>query len=184
MKFAPVCWGIVTSVALVAGVGCSSRSSSLPVYDSRQTGTPITVQKGRVVAVRDVLIKAPSARPGAVGPGAQIGAGAVTSVITGSVTAVGMAVGQVVGGKVGAQADDRMGEEITIEVEGGQKIIIVQERLETPLAPGEDIEIQTTTSPRGGLIYGGIPGGATRVVRAAQFSGEFLATRDRQAVLR
>lgn len=167
---------VCSGLACVAGLflGCSSSRSSLPVYDPGQTGAPIAVQKGRIVAVRDVIIKAPTARAGATASGATLGIGAVTSILTGSTAAAASAVGRVVGGQVGASMDDKMGEEITIEVEGGQRVMIVQEQSSPPLAVDEEVELQTI----GGLsTVPGIPGsrtigGRVRVVRPMPFEGQ------------
>jgi outer membrane lipoprotein SlyB len=170
--------------AALLAQGCSHRSSSLPVYGPAQTGTPISVQKGTVVAVRDVLIQAPNAQAGTPGAGAQIGAGAVTSVITGNPGAIGAAVGRVVGGTLGARADDAMGEEITIELDGGERMIIVQERNGPPLAPGEVVEIHTAggTTGRNRSVYGG----NTKVLRAANpfTPGKTLAASSRSPAAR
>ncbi len=160
--------GAALTVAFLAG--CGGRSSTLPVYDSNQIGQVIREQRGDVVAVRDVLIKAPSAQAGSSGAGSRIGAGAVAGVITGSPTAVANAIGSVMGGSVGARADDRLGEEITVMVEGGQSVVIVQERDRNtaPLAIGERVKILT------GSGSGGMYGGSTaKVVRDPQFATRF-----------
>jgi outer membrane lipoprotein SlyB len=168
---------------LAFGAGCTTKSS-LPVYSTGQTGTPLTVQRGRVVAVRDVIIKPPTSASSGVGPGAQVGAAVVTSVITGGTHALGNVIGNVVGGPLGGKLDEKIGEEITIEVEGGRTIVVVQERDGPPLAPDERVIIQTggttTTGGMGGIyggiygggIFGGGGGGNTRVLRDNQFAGD------------
>jgi len=127
--------------AAALSAGCSSPSSSLPVYDSAQTGQVISSQKGEIIAVRDVVIKAPSRHSGSVGPGSQIGAATAAAAVMGSPIAAASAVGSVIGGMAGARADDRMGEEITIAIEGGKSVIVVQERGEPPFAVGERVAI-------------------------------------------
>jgi len=155
------------SIGAVLLSGCGGRSSTLPVYDSNQVGQVIREQRGEIVAVRDVLIKAPSAPAGSTGAGSRIGAGTVVGIITGSPTAVAGAIGSVVGGSVGARADDRLGEEITIMVEGGQSVVIVQERDRNvaPLAIGERVKILTGSGSTS--IYGG---STAKVVRDLQFA--------------
>jgi len=96
--------------------------------DSAQTGQVISSQKGEIIAVRDVVIKAPSRHSGSVGPGSQIGAATAAAAVMGSPIAAASAVGSVIGGNGGRAADDRMGEEITIAIEGGKSVIVVQER--------------------------------------------------------
>ncbi|MSU70059.1 MAG: hypothetical protein EXS39_04645 [Opitutaceae bacterium] len=148
--------------ACLAGAlaGCSGAPySRMPVYDTTQTGQVISEQKGEITAVRDVAIRAPSSHAGAPGTGSQIGSAAVAGVITGSPIAAASAIGSVVGGMAGARVDDRPGEEITITVEGGKSIVVVQERTDPPLAVGERVKILSGSNSS---IYGG---GSTRVVR-------------------
>lgn len=152
--------------AILAGFicGCSSPRANLPVYDSSQIGQVIREQTGEIVSVRDVLIKAPSAPAGSTGAGSRIGAATVAGIITGSPVAVASAVGSVIGGNVGARADDRLGEEITVMVEGGQSVVIVQERNGPPMSIGERVKVITGS---GSSIYGGP---STKVIRATQFA--------------
>lgn len=152
------------------GGGCAARSN-LPVYDSGQVGNPITSQRGEIVSVRDVLIKAPSQSAGSTGMGARIGSAAGRSAVSGGaagavVGAVGAVVGEAAGAVVGATADNKMGEEITVLVEGGQLITIVQERGSgLPLAQGERVRLVTGGSSS---VYGGSTT-KTRVVRDEDF---------------
>ena len=143
-----------------------SSSSSVPVYDSSQVGTVIRSQSGEILAVRDVVIKASITQAGSTGMGARIGGAAGRSAIYGgpaaAIGAAGAVVGEAVGAVAGARADDKRGEEITVLVEGGQTVTIVQERGSPPLAPGERVKIITGASSS---IYGG---GNTRVVRDDQ----------------
>ncbi len=69
-------------------------------------------------------------------------------------------VGEAVGAVAGARADDKMGEEITVAMEGGQVVTIVQERSDPPLAAGERVRIVTGLNSG---IYNN--GGGTKVVR-------------------
>ena len=73
--------------------------------------------------------------------------------------AAGAVVGEAVGAVAGAKMDDKVGEEITISIEGGQIVTIVQERSDPPLAPGERVRLVTGASSS---VYGG---GGTKVVR-------------------
>ncbi len=149
---------------MLMAAGCANSRSSLPVYDSSQVGSVIKSQGGEIVSVRDVLIKAPSTNAGSTGMGARIGSAAGRSAIFGgpaaAVGAAGAVVGEAIGGVAGARADDKVGEELTIAVEGGQTITIVQERSDPPMAPGERVRIITGASSG---PYG--TGGNTKVVR-------------------
>ena len=172
----------VLCAALTAGVvvlaGCSQRAN-LPVYNPSQTGVAMHVETGEVVSVRDVLIKPDG--PSATSTGSILGAGAGRSAVTGNPGPLGGAVGSVVGASVGSRLDEKAGEEITIAVEGGLTIVVVQERSSPPLAPGERVKIVSGSSPSmgrypgggggwGGIIpgsgiMGGSSGGNTRVLR-------------------
>ena len=163
MKTTKIFFAAVAVAALLTGVGCGSSRSNLPVYDSSRVGTVIKSQGGEVLSVRDVLIKAPSSAAGSTGMGSRIGSAAVRSAIYGgpsaAVGAMGAVVGEAVGAVAGAKMDDQVGEEITVSVEGGQTVTVVQERSNPPLAPGERVRIVTGASSS---VYGG---GGTKVVR-------------------
>lgn len=163
---------MLASEAMAVMTGCASRSSSLPVYDSSQVGTMIKSQAGEIISVRDVVIKAPSSSAGSTGMGSRIGAAAGRSAIYGgAAAAVGAAsavVGEAVGAVAGARVDDKMGEEITVSIEGGQVVTIVQERSDPPLAAGEKVRIVTGLNSG---IYSN--GGGTKVVRD---DGSYVAT--------
>src|SRR5690606_18532866 len=108
----------VSSAALLLASGCASRSSRLPVYDQGQVGQVVSQQRGEVIAVRDVMIKAPTTHAGSTGRGARIGAAAVTGAILGAPErAVAHVVGSMAGSAAGAKLDDRLGEEITVQLE-------------------------------------------------------------------
>jgi outer membrane lipoprotein SlyB len=139
-------------LAMIAGVlaGCSSPST--PVYESSQTGQMISEQRGEIVAVQDVVIKAPTAAAGSAGAGSRIGAGVAGAAITGNPISAVMAAGSVLGGIAGAGADNKKGEELTILLKDGRTVVIVQERGTVPFAIGEKVRIMSGSS---GSIYGG-----------------------------
>ena len=169
MKIRQWLLGLAVGGILAVGAGCVSKSN-LPVYDSGQVGSAITSQRGEIISVRDVLIKAPSQSAGNTGMGARIGSAAGRSGILGGpsaiVGAVGAVVGEAAGAVVGAAADNKMGEEITVLVEGGQTITIVQERGDgPPLATGEKVRLVTGASSS---VYGG-SSTKTKVVRDDEY---------------
>lgn len=116
--------------------------------------------------MRDVVIKAPSQSAGSTGRGARIGSAAGRSAISGGaagavVGVVGAVVGEAAGTAVGATANNKMGEEITVLIEGGQTVTIVQERGTVPLAAGEKVRLITGAASS---VYGG-SSTKTKVVR-------------------
>ena len=164
MKVRWLAVGAMTGGLLVLGVGCVTKPNS-SVDDSGQLENVTKSQRGEVLAVRDVLIKAPSQTAGRPGMGARIGSVAGRSAVPGSpgiiAGAVGAVVGEAAGSMAGTKADDKMGEEITVLVDGGKTVMIVQERGSIPLASGEKVRIVTGTVTG---VYGG-RSPVTRVVR-------------------
>jgi outer membrane lipoprotein SlyB len=111
------------------------------VYDASQAGQIISEQKGEVVAVQDVVIKARSRHAGSPGAGATIGSAAAVGAILGNPLSIATAAGSVVGGIAGATMDNQQGEELTILLKDGRTVVIVQERGEVPFAPGDHVRI-------------------------------------------
>jgi outer membrane lipoprotein SlyB len=162
----------VLPAVAVAVVGCASRSS-MPVYDRTQIGQVVSEQKGEVVSVRDVLIKGQTTQAGSTGAGARIGSAAVTGAILGAPErAVAAVVGSMAGSAAGARMDDRRGEEVTVMLEGGKTVVIVQEREAgvAPLAAGEKVRVQMGSSS-------GYGGGNSRVVRDDGYASDVIGAR-------
>jgi len=123
---------------LVAGMvialgGCAS-SKSGDVYTRDQTRQQMIVKMGVVESVRPVKIEGTKT---AIGPaaGAVVGGIAGSSVGGGKGSAVAAVLGSVAGGVVGAAAEEGFtredGVEITVRLENGQVIAVVQEAGET-----------------------------------------------------
>src|ERR1051326_2798465 len=115
------------TVPFVLLTGCVSTSKQ-PVYDSSQVGQMISEQKGEVIGVQDVVIKARTSQAGSPGIGSRIGWAAVTSAILGSPIHAAVAAGQALGGIAGAGMDNQQGEELTILLKDGRTVVVVQER--------------------------------------------------------
>ena len=115
------------------------------MYSQAETGQAISQQVGEVISVRDVIITPNSpASSGAPGAGSRVGSAAVIGAITGSPIAIASAVGSVMGESGGSKLDNKMGEEITVMLKGGQTVTVVQERGSVPLAPGERVQVVTS----------------------------------------
>jgi outer membrane lipoprotein SlyB len=151
---------LIISAAISGGMlaGCATASKT-PVYESNQVGQVITDQRGEIIGVQDVLIKAPSSSRGSAGAGSRIGAGAVVGAVLGNPVYAAQAAGDVIGGIVGAGADNQRGEELTILLKDGRSIVVVQERGAVPFSIGDKVKVMTGSS---GSIYGGA---TTRVQR-------------------
>ncbi|MSU66316.1 MAG: hypothetical protein EXS38_09495 [Opitutus sp.] len=120
---------VPTSALLALFAGCNSAFSRLPVYARSQVGQVVSEQRGEIISVRDVVIKGQTDQAGALSRGSRIGAAAVTgAIMRAPERAVAAVVGSMAGSAAGGKFDDKLGEEIAVMLEGGRKIVIVQER--------------------------------------------------------
>ncbi len=144
--------------------GCGSPSSNPPptVYSSSQAGQVISGESGQVMAVEEVLIQASSTHAGSPGTGAQVGQAVGMGAMTGNPMVIAGAIGGIMGGKAGASMDNQVGDKITILLDNGKTVTVVQARdKKVPIMPGERVVVEQGSSTS---IYGG---GNARVVREA-----------------
>ncbi len=132
--------GVLLIVALVVLTTACASSKSGKVYSRDETQNVQVVEVGTVIAIEDVLIEGTKTPIGAAAGtvvGGVIGAGSADS----SGDRVRGVLGAVIGGVVGAAAEEgftrRKGQEITIELDDGGVISIVQEA-------DQEIEINDT----------------------------------------
>jgi outer membrane lipoprotein SlyB len=143
--------GVVAALALSA---CAPTMSG-DTYRGHEAMRAQTVEMGVVESVRVVTIEAPQTGVGTVG-GAALG-GIAGSAIGGSsrANAAGAVAGAIVGGMVGSaverDANRRQGIELTVKLDSGRMIAVVQEATET-FRPGDRVRILSD-------------GGHTRVTR-------------------
>jgi outer membrane lipoprotein SlyB len=140
----------LTAVLLLAGCASEdSGSGSRPVYTASQAGQVISQDAGMVTAVEEVVIQGSSSYPGAPGTGSQLGSAVGRSVLSGDPLAMVGAIGGIMGGKAGANLDNQIGDKITITLDSGKTITVVQARdKQQPIMPGERVVIESgsTTS--------------------------------------
>ena len=120
----------ISSIVLIAlvTVGCESRTSS-NVYSREQAQRVFTVDGGEVIYVRPVEIEGSATGLGAV-------AGGVMGLVVGSTigggsgkdvaTVAGAIVGAATGAAVEEKASHQAGLEITVQLDNGQVVAIVQ----------------------------------------------------------
>lgn len=147
---------------VLAAAGCAGGAGAAPaVYTAGQTGQVMTRDTGTVIAVEEVVVQAAGTAAGSAGTGSQVGSAVGMGVLTGSPVYVAGALGNIVGGKAGAGLDNRVGDKVTVALDSGKTIVIVQERdKEQPLMPGERVVLEDGSS--NSSYYGG---GRARVVR-------------------
>lgn len=128
-----ICNGIFTAVLALVLVGCAS-SKSGSVFSRDQARTVHTVKTGIVESVRQVQIEGTQTPVGAIAGGAigGIAGGGFGGGRTSSVTTI---LGALAGGLVGGMAEEaitrKSGLEITVRLDGGGLVAIVQEADET-----------------------------------------------------
>lgn len=132
---------IIVSMSLLGG--CAS-SKSGDVYTRDQARREQTVRMGIVESVREVLMEGTKS---AVGPaaGAAIGGIAGSTLGGGKGAAVAAVIGAVAGGLAGAAIEEgvtrKQALEITVKLDSGQMIAIVQEADPAEFRPGDRVRI-------------------------------------------
>ena len=132
---------ILLCTALAAG--CSPYNSSGKHYPKYEARTAFRVIPGEVLSVREVHIDGVHTQVGTWG-GAAIGYNVGRTAVDGSYSRVAGAVGGVAGAVAGraieSAATAERGLEITIELDNGDVIAIVQ-AADQPFAPGEPVRV-------------------------------------------
>ena len=135
---------VVAAAALVAVLtGCAAPGLGGGAYTREQVRREQTVRMGVVESVREVKLE--GTRSG-VGPAAGAVAGGIagSSIGHGRGAALGTLAGAVVGGVAGQAAEQgftaRRGVEVTVKLDNGQMLAIVQEADET-FRPGDRVRI-------------------------------------------
>ena len=113
--------------------GCAHHDGSLPTYTRAQSNTIQTIQEGQVVMVRPVQIEGSQSGVGLVGGGALgyvVGKAAAKNIGSSSgskaANTAGAIGGAVAGTKVEQSATRKMGDEITVKLDSGEVISVVQ----------------------------------------------------------
>jgi outer membrane lipoprotein SlyB len=142
----------LTAVLLLGGCASDYSSSTRPVYTASQAGQVINQNAGMVTAVEEVMIQGASNYPGAPGMGSQVGRAVGQGVLSGNPLYVVGAIGGIMGSKAGANMDNQIGDKITVTLDSGKVISVVQARDKAqPIMPGERVVVEsgsTTTVVR------------------------------------
>ncbi len=142
MRFINKLVPIVVLIMLV-NTGCASNVSS-DVYSRRQTMQAQQVELGTVVATRKVQIEGSQSGVGTVG-GAAVGAIAGSAIGGGRGSAIASVLGGIGGLILGSKMEEGVtqteGQELTIKLETGNTIAIVQAAGEQPFQVGERVRV-------------------------------------------
>jgi outer membrane lipoprotein SlyB len=138
--------GLVMPLLLVSAAlaGCVS-SKAGDVYSRDQARTEQSVRLGTIEAVREVQIEGTKSGVGAVAGGVTGGIAAST-IGHGTGSAVAAAVGAIAGGLAGSAAEEGLtkssGLEITVRLDSGQTIAVVQAvDANTTFQPGDRVRV-------------------------------------------
>lgn len=128
-------------LALLAG--CAS-SKSGDVYTRDQARHEMTVHKGVVESVRIVTLEGTKS-PVGTAAGAVVGGVAGSAVGRGKGSIVGAVVGAVAGGLAGSAIEEgvtkKQALEITVNLEGGRMIVVVQEGVPDEFRSGDHVRV-------------------------------------------
>lgn len=131
----------IVLAALVAG--CAS-SNSGDVYSRDQTRRAQTVKMGIVESVRMVKIEGTKS-PVGTGAGAVVGGVAGSTLGEGKGSVIGAVVGAVAGGLAGSALEEgitrKEGVEITVKLDNGTMLAIVQEASGEQFNPGDRVRV-------------------------------------------
>ena len=133
---------VVATVATVI-TGCAAPGLGSGTYSREQARREQTVRMGVVESVREVKLEGTRSGIGA-GAGAVTGGIAGSSIGHGRGSAIAAVAGAVVGGVAGQAAEQgltgKRGVEVTVKLDNGQMLAIVQEADET-FRPGDRVRI-------------------------------------------
>lgn len=129
-------------VALLLGACASSKSGE--VYTRDQARREMTVRKGVVESVRPVRMEGTKSGVGAMA-GAAVGGVAGSTVGGGKGQIVGAVLGAVAGGLAGSAVEEGVTRkealEITVELDGGRMIVVVQEAVPGEFRAGDPVRV-------------------------------------------
>jgi len=136
-------WGITAVLLTVTMAGCAARSMSGDVYSRERAQRVQTIEYGEVLEVRPILIEgtksgagtvAGGVLGGALGSGVGRGAGSTIAVVGGAIA------GAVVGSAVEEGATKQSGVEVTIRMDTGKTIALVQ-GIDPPIRAGDRVRV-------------------------------------------
>ncbi len=134
--------GFASLALLVAG--CSSASSSRPVYSAGQVNQIQTHELGTVISVEAVTIERDTGQRTSMGQsvGSSVGRGIAVGAnpATVAASAVGAVVGGIAGSSVEKVASRREGQKIQVAMDDGTVVSIVQEN-NPPFVGGERVRV-------------------------------------------
>ena len=136
-------WGLAAVLLTVTVAGCAPRSMSGDVYSRERAQRVQTIEYGEVIEARQVLIEGTKTGLGGVGGGALGGAlGSGVGRGAGTTIAVvgGVIAGAVAGSAVEEAATKQPGVEVTVRMDAGKTIALVQ-GIDPPVYAGDRVRV-------------------------------------------
>lgn len=136
-------WGLTAVLLTVTVAGCTPKSMSGDVYSRERAQRVQIIEYGEVLEVRSILIEGTKTGAGTVGGGVLGGAlGSGIGRGAGSTIAVvgGAIAGAVVGSAVEEAATKQPGVEVTIRMDSGKTIALVQ-GIDPPVYAGDRVRV-------------------------------------------
>lgn len=140
---------------LFAFCGCGGAGRTVNHFPRGHTGLAHTLEKGRIVSQQAIVIDGTTSMVG-TSIGAAVGT-AVGAAASGTIederdlrqtigtSAIGGAVGAVVGRVVEKKLTERRGQELQIELEDGERLVVIQAvENKRPFVDGEEVLVYTT----------------------------------------
>ena len=132
-------------LALALFSGCAS--SQFETVPSSAAGTTQSIDMGTVIATRTVKIEGNATNLGTYG-GGVMGSAVGSTIGRGDgrtlASAGGAVAGAVVGRKVEKALSAKMAQEVTIELDDGRTVVVVQEMQEPPFQSGDRVSVMET----------------------------------------
>jgi outer membrane lipoprotein SlyB len=135
---------LVLFMAIAVGTTGCVRSLSGDTYSREEAQRSMSFREGTVTAVRKVRLEGTKSPVGA-GAGAVVGGVAGSGIGSGRGAVVGTVLGAVVGGLAGAATEEVVTRddawELTIQMDRGESVVVVQEAGKDVFAAGERVRV-------------------------------------------
>ena len=136
-------WGLTAVLLAVTVAGCTPKSMSGDVYSRERAQRVQTIEYGEVIEVRQVLIEGTKSGVGTLAGGA-LGGALGSGIGRGAGTTIGVVGGAIVGGIAGSAVEEgatkQPGLEVTIRMDTGRTIALVQ-GIDPPVRVGDRVKV-------------------------------------------
>jgi len=136
-------WGITAVLLTVAVAGCTPKSMSGDVYSRERAQRVQTIEYGEILEVRSILIEGTKSGAGTVA-GGVLGGALGSGIGRGAGSAIGVVGGAIVGGLAGSVVEEaatqQPGLEVTIRMDSGRTIALVQ-GIDPPVFAGDRVRV-------------------------------------------